>query len=738
MADPATPPAPGAAQARSGGGLGFHAARWAPAIAVAALAYLVFPPTSGPTRVFAVGRVADRDIFAPTSFEVRKSESEIAIEADARAATVRPIYRFSTATGDSVVGSIRGFFAALEQLQAADSMADSIAIQTLAGTFGVEVKGEEAMYLADARLRPWLRDALTTFMAGVLSRGVADAGALQGELNERVVLLRDGIELTVSRDSIATFADLMAQAEEVHPLAGDTLGDRMLRKLTGSFFRPNVTPAEDLTRARREDMRRGVDSLKYLVSPGERIVAAGQLVTPEIHDKLLSLEQHLLQKGGAGVLVRTMVGQILYNSIVISVFWLLLMLYRRDAYNSFRQMVFFAALFAVVIEGAGIFLWIFPNRPELIPIPFAAILITMLYTGRIAVVAASTLAILLGAQWMLRDTNTLFFGLVGGVAAAVGMRVVRRRKHLYITFGVITCAYALAALTLALIYAWTPETIMWSVVAGAVSALGSASVALMFVPLAEAATRITTDLTLLELSDPSRPLLRRLAMEAPGTYAHSFAMANLCEAACSGIGANGLLARVGCYYHDIGKLKAPLFFIENQQRGVNPHDALEPQQSAQIIRDHVHDGLALAEEAGLPEVVKAFIPEHHGTSQIGYFLERARGRGLNIELDPQVFRYPGPLPRSAETAVAMLADSIEAALRVLDNPAPAQVRDVIEHLVNLKTSAGQFRDAPLTLRDLDRVKEELIRLMTGMYHNRIEYPSASGGISAEFARVRQA
>src|SRR5574341_558011 len=186
---------------------------------------------------------------------------------------------------------------------------------------------------------------------------------------------------------------------------------------------------------------------------------------------------------------------------------------------------------------------------------------------------------------------------------------------------------------------------------GAANGLVSAALATIALPVFEAAARVTTDLTLLELSDPNQPLLRRLAMEAPGTYAHSVAMANLCEAACNAIGANGLLARVGCYYHDIGKLKRPQFFVENQGHGANPHDKLKPDVSAGIIRAHVKEGIALAEEHRLPDAVKAFIPEHHGTLEISYFLERARARGALNGADAETFRYPGPRPRSVETAV---------------------------------------------------------------------------------------
>jgi hypothetical protein len=254
----------------------------------------------------------------------------------------------------------------------------------------------------------------------------------------------------------------------------------------------------------------------------------------------------------------------------------------------------------------------------------------------------------------------------------------------------------------------------------------TASLAMIVTPLAESGTRITTDLTLLELSDLGRPLLRRLALEAPGTWAHSLAMANLCESACNIIGANGLLARVGCYYHDVGKLANPRMFMENQAGGPNAHDDLDPEDSARIIRNHVLDGLALADDAGLPDVVKSFIPEHHGTTEITYFLSRARLLSPDGKVNTSEFRYPGPRPQSAETAVAMLADSAEAVVRVLEDRSPERVREAIEQLVTQKLSSGQLDEVPLSLMDLDRIKREFARVMSGTYHKRIGYHRAAG------------
>ncbi len=706
----------------------YHGYRWAPLLAVAVLTHLVFPsPTRLAAPAPALGQPAEATVTAPFHFLVLKSEAERALEGEARASAARPVYRFDARAYDSVLMAIDSFFARLD-LAAQDGVPE---MRDEAAASGARLGRAGAEFLMDSDRRRALRAALTQFLGGMLSQGVADAGTMRGEPSRIVALRRGDAERLVPRDSILTFVDLMARVEGPHAGVTDETGRRALRQLTAAFYRPTVVLDPWLTRLRRDEVRVSVDSVMYVVPAGERIVVAGQTMTEEARHKLVALESELRRRGADGGAARTVLGGVLYNAIILSTFWLLLLLYRRESYDRLREMAFFGVLFGLVMLLAATLTQLFPWRPELIPIPFAAIIITMLYNGRTAVFAAVMLAILLGGQWALRESHTVFFGVVSGVAAALSMRVVRRRWHLYATIALMAGAFSLAAVTAGLIDGWSTATIVTTAITGSIVGLSSASFALLVIPIAEAATGVTTDLSLLELSDLSRPLLKRMAFEAPGTWAHSLAMANLCESACNAIGANGLLARVGCYYHDIGKLGNPPYFIENQSPGNNPHDALLPEESARIIRDHVAYGLALAREAGLPPVVRAFIPEHHGTTEINYFLHRARRQAAGAEIDVGKFRYPGPRPRSVETAVAMLADSTEAIIRVLDEPTPAQVREAIEHLIQEKLQSRQLEEAPITLRDLDRITDEFCRTLAGMYHNRVAYPRASGGIEPE-------
>ena len=711
--------------------VGFHAVRWAPVLVLALLTLLFFP---GARRIDAPrlepGQVALQDVVAPFDFDVRKTGVELAREGDQLAATVRPIYQLHPEVADSAAAAAAALFTALDGVATADSL------EAAALARGLRLSRDEAAFLLEPGRRAAFRTAVIDFLRRELAAGIASSANLRAETAREIVVRRNGNERVEARETVPDNQRFLDARSQRHPAPNSTIGDQVYVKLLNLLFRPSLLPNRAETDSLRLALRQSVDSIRDRVRANELIVGAHQVVTDEAHARLVTLRAELVERGIGGRSLGSTVGQFLTAALVLSVFWLLLLLYRRESYVNLRQVGVFTAIFAIVITGAALNVRFLHPGAEMIPVPFAAMLLTALFSGRVAMVGAATLAVLLGSQPTYQVPSAVYLALIGGIAAAVGMRVVRRRTQILTTMGVVVAAFGVAAVAVGLQQGWTAEAIGTSALRGAVNAVASAALVGVALPLFESLGRITTDVTLLELSDPTHPLLRRLATEAPGTYAHSVAMANLCEAACAAIGANGLLARVGCYYHDVGKLAKPQFFVENQLPGMNPHDKLRPEVSAQIIRSHVKDGIALAQEAALPEVVTAFIPEHHGTAEITYFLDRARSQG--VVPSPDAFRYPGPRPRSVETAVALLADGVEAALRVLEEPTPDTLREAIDHLVLQRVESGQLDDAPLTLYQLEQVKEEFVRVLAGAQHNRIDYPSSVGGISAEWTPAPQA
>jgi putative nucleotidyltransferase with HDIG domain len=258
--------------------------------------------------------------------------------------------------------------------------------------------------------------------------------------------------------------------------------------------------------------------------------------------------------------------------------------------------------------------------------------------------------------------------------------------------------------------------------------LAAGFVVLGILPFIEKSFRITTGMTLLELADASQPLLRRLGIEAPGTYAHSLQVANLAETAAEAIGANALLARVGAYYHDVGKMNKADYFIENQSGGENRHINLTPNVSYLIITGHVKDGVELAKEYNLPTQLIHFIQQHHGTTLVEYFYHQACTRQSQREPDgPAIadheYRYPGPKPRSKEVAIVMLADAVESACRAMSEPTASRVETLVHELALKRLLDGQFDECDLTIRELELVERSMVKTLLGIYHGRIAYPS---------------
>jgi putative nucleotidyltransferase with HDIG domain len=263
---------------------------------------------------------------------------------------------------------------------------------------------------------------------------------------------------------------------------------------------------------------------------------------------------------------------------------------------------------------------------------------------------------------------------------------------------------------------------------GIASGITSAAITMIFLPVLESVFKLTTDIKLLELADLNHPLLKKMVTNATGTYHHSIIVGNLAEAAADAIGANPLLARIGSYYHDIGKLEKAEYFAENKQISSDIHDKLSPSMSSLIITNHVKDGVELAEKYKLGSTIREIIEQHHGTGLVTYFYHQAVEKGQQEQVIPdETFRYPGPKPQTKESAIVMFADSIEAASRVLQNTTPQRLKELVRKIINDKFIDRQLDECELTLKDINNIADSFVRILTGVYHARIEYPTS--GIS---------
>jgi putative nucleotidyltransferase with HDIG domain len=321
------------------------------------------------------------------------------------------------------------------------------------------------------------------------------------------------------------------------------------------------------------------------------------------------------------------------------------------------------------------------------------------------------------------DTSAYIFALCSGIAAAHVLEGAEKRMDLIKAGLVIAGANAAAAVTVLLLnqapFSAYPFILFWA----AFNGLASGMLVIGILPIIEHVLNAVTPFRLIELADLNSPILKRLFNAAPGTYSHSIMVANLAESACQEIGANPLLARVGAYYHDIGKMDQPDYFVENQT-SYNKHTNINPRLSATVIRSHVKLGIEKARALGLPEAVVDFIAEHHGSSVITWFYNEAMKREGHVDMED--FTYPGNPPRTRESAVVMLADVTEAAVRTLKKPTVARMEKYLQELFDAKVQHGQLSQSDLTFRDLETIKQAFVKVLAGYYHSRIEYPKLPG------------
>ncbi|MBW3551877.1 MAG: HDIG domain-containing protein [Gemmatimonadetes bacterium] len=712
-----------------------HGARAALLLILALGATLMFPVAPLPDFPFMErGMVAGEDVVAGVSYPIYRSQSELARAQQDAAASINPIFVYDSTAVDSMMAQVDRFFVR------ADSVAESTGarsvvrrrLRDLLSAYGIPPSAEDVEILEDESQRRRLRATVRRTILEELPRGIAVAGELEEAGSQGVRLRGMGRERVVEPDSLLTSVDFFDRSRFHLPSVTRPGYEQLQRLLLVRFLVPSIRPDWNATEQARERARGAVSPSKGDVLRGERIVAAGDRVTEEQVERLKAYQAELerlgaLDRGQRGA--RT-AGALLFNLITLSLIGALLYFYRPTVYEDFRHVVLFGGLVLAVVATAAL-IATYDAPAALIPIAFPALVVATLWDGRLALTMSLILAVMLTGQAELTGVTTLLTLAVGGAVASLSVRVVRRRAQIWSFIGLIAAGYVLVAVVLGLLRAWSFEEVLLAAGWGAVSAVGSAFVAMGFLPVFEGFTRITTDQSLLELADVNRPLLRRLSMEAPGTYAHSVNVANLAEAAASAIGANALLTRVGVYYHDVGKMLRPHLYIENQHGGRNPHDRLKPATSAAQIRNHVIEGLKLAEEHKLPDQVKAFINEHHGTQPISFFYDQAREAEPDAALDIRDFSYPGPRPQSKETAILMVADSVESAARVLPDPSPEAIRELVDRIVRGKIEQGQLDEAPLTLRELTLIKEQFASVLSGMYHQRIDYPPAREEPQAE-------
>jgi hypothetical protein len=490
------------------------------------------------------------------------------------------------------------------------------------------------------------------------------------------------------------------------------------------FLKPNIIYSYQLTETAIQNAKEKVTRNVGIVNENERIIAKHDRITPEAK---LKIDSYRIAKGEELSLWSRFaqnLGKFIHVFLIVTLLIIYIFLFRKRIYNDNVKIV----LISIIILFICFITYLLSNLSAsspiefLIVIPVASMLLTIIFDSRIGFYGTVIISLVVGA---LRGNDYVFavMNIVAGGFAAYTVRDIKNRTQIFRSFFFILSGYLLSIIAFGLERFASFDQILVSFAFASANSLISPVFTYGLIIFIERIFKITTDLTLLELTDFNHPLLKDLSKNAPGTFNHAMIMGTLAETAAESIGANSILARVGAYFHDIGKSLDPYSFVENQINSENVHERLSPEKSIELIRNHIKKGIELAENYDLPEEIVNFIPMHHGTMVITFFYEKAKEIYGENTVNIDDFRYEGPKPNSRETAIVMLADACESTVRSAGDTDPQKVENIISNLISSRIEDGQLDNAPLTFMDIKKIKESFLSILVGQHHKRIRYPN---------------
>ncbi len=514
----------------------------------------------------------------------------------------------------------------------------------------------------------------------------------------------------------------------------DDLNEALI-EFTLYFVKPNLVYDEAATNLEIEQAKNNVSKYAGIVNENERIIAKHDRITKPVILKIESYKEAKGEEIGQEGILLQFLGKFLHISFFITILSIYLFLFRKKIFYDNTKIVLISILIVFISFITYLINHITVKAPiqYLIFVPAASMIFTIVFDSRVGFYLTVILSLIVGA---LRGNDYTFMAMnfIAGGLSVYTVRDIKNRSQIFRSFLYILIGYTASILAFGLERFAPVDSLFLEMVFAASNAFISPVLTYGLLIFFERLFKITTDLTLLELSNFDRPLLRDLARKAPGTFNHSMTMGTIAETAAEQIGANALLTRVGAYYHDIGKTISPQQFVENQMNNNNLHENLPPEESASIIVRHVNEGIELARQNKLPQELIDFIPMHHGTSISSYFYEKAKNLYGEENVKIEDYRYPGPKPNTKETAIVMLADSCESAVRSISEPDAQKVENMINNIFNTKLKDGQLDEAPITFRDITKMKEAFHSILISQHHRRIKYPKqdeAEKGTSAE-------
>lgn len=564
------------------------------------------------------------------------------------------------------------------------------------------------------------RFQIRQLITSLINKGIINNDALPEYQTGNLLKIVSGNSYReVSLKSFVVINDVKNFIQESSKEKNLAISELTLEELS-SMIQPTIIADKELNNAYRNQILQSVSPTAGIINQGDKIINKGEIVTSQKIQILSSLKN--VSENFSEPNRHVFAGQALLVLICITMLMLFLRQLRKDIYNDNRKitLIFLLILFTVfiytyVLKSGSFSLY-------LVPVCILPIVIRTFFDTRMALFSYVITVLVLGSI-APNSYEFVFAQIVAGMVTIFSVKNMRKRSHSFFAVFMIFVSYLLSYIAIEIVHEGNITNINWQ---NAGWLLGNVLLVLFAYPLIyflEKIFNITSDISLVELADSNNALLRELSIKAPGTFQHSLQVANLAEAAIFKIGGNALLMRVGALYHDIGKMEMPLYFIENQTTQVNPHDELAFEESASIIISHVIKGIEKAKKNNIPDLVIDFIRTHHGTSLVQYFYESFLKNYPDKIVDENMFHYPGPKPFSKETAVLMMADSVEAASRSLQVHDAENLSKLVDSIIENQIEQGQFDNCPITFRDITEVKKIFKKMLGSIYHVRVEYPS---------------
>lgn len=650
------------------------------------------------TYEFEKGKVwMHENLVSPYNFAILKTQAEIDKDRETVLASVHPVYDQHIDLSEQQIGQFTADLPEKWQNAGLDTLGENV--ETYEGV------GRQVL--------------LAVYKRGVMS---LNNKFQRGEqTNYNFTLLTDHVARQMNTAEVLTLETATQYIDSDIDRRNAIRQKEWFKELLQGYIRINYQLNETMTSKLESDALASVSTTRGMVQRGELVVANGSTINNETYQKIESLRKVYEEEARIGGSRSLMVlGQFMVVALAISLLFTFIYLFRRDIFNNDRLVI----LILIVITGMLLVLsWSLKIKlPSIYYLPYCIvpIIIRILFDTRLAL-NIHLLMVVVAAFFVPNSFEFVFLQCTTGMVAIYSIKTLVKREQFLISSAIILATYLVSFIGMGLMRNGSFSSIYWSDIWPFVF---SVLLTLMAYPLIYAFERvfgIISDVTLMELTNTNSKLLRELSYKAPGTFQHSLQVANLAEAAIYKIGGNTLLVRAGALYHDIGKMANPQYFIENQTKGYNPHDGLSFEQSAQIIISHVNKGVEMAKKHQLPEVIVDFIRTHHGTTRVDYFYQSYIKSFPEKIVDEDVFHYPGPVPFSRETAVLMMADSVEAASRSIKEPNAENIGQLVDKIISSKLNQNQLANSNITLKDLSVISEIFKDMLMSIYHVRIDY-----------------